>query len=239
MTVSSGPGKEDTSQASDVEHTDSRLAEAVHVLSIEANIAKLPTQVIGIWDLLGLLLLAALYFAVFFWLMHFQLVLSLLCAVTATIYFFSLNVHMKLHSRWLADRLPQSSIIEKLAIGPPDLEQIYNHTPWPWSMIYLGSRPRRFRDWIKLLSRNLDWYLNEPRTLFRIAWIGYPLSWLFYVLFMWRGLDSLASPLHSIAFVIVVLVPAAALGAISKQKQELSALLLRDYLRERLTDSGE
>jgi hypothetical protein len=234
--VSSGPSKQETSQASDAEYSDSRLAEAIHVLSIEANIAKLPTQVLWIWDVVGLFLLAVLYFPVFYWVIHLQLVLSLLCAIAVAVYFLSLSVHVKLHVRRLKERMPLSGILERLAIGPPGLEIIYNYTPWPWSLIYLGARARRFRDWIKLLSRNLVWNINEPRTLFRIAWIGYPLGWLIYITFWWLNLDSPMSPLCGTAIVFVVLIPALALRATSRQQQELSALLLRDYLRERLVD---
>lgn len=71
----------------------------------------------------------------------------------------------------IGDQLRKSGVVEKILLGQRELAQIYDWTPRLWSLLYLGPRPRNFKGWLRLLVRNLDWYVSEPRPLFRVTWV--------------------------------------------------------------------
>lgn len=80
---------------------------------------------------------------------------------------------LSVYRRHLNLRLRQSGLIERLALGWEALPDIYRWTAFPFSLL-LGPRPTTLKAWVTLVARNLDWYVEEPRWLFRCHWL-YPL----------------------------------------------------------------
>lgn len=66
-------------------------------------------------------------------------------------------------------RLAASGIIERLAIGPETMPDIYRYTALIWRR-FLGPPPTKLAHWLKLVAANLDWFLAEPRPWFRPVW---------------------------------------------------------------------
>lgn len=81
-----------------------------------------------------------------------------------------LNRSAQEYRRQLMGRIDRSAVMEKLIIGADDLGEIYAWTPWPWSIMFLGFRPKGLAGWLKLVSRNIEWYLREPRRYFKVRW---------------------------------------------------------------------
>jgi hypothetical protein len=68
-------------------------------------------------------------------------------------------------------RIAGSGIIERLAIGPETLPDIYRYAALLWQP-FLGPPPTKLAHWLKLVAANLDWYLAEPRPWFRPVWLA-------------------------------------------------------------------
>jgi len=81
-----------------------------------------------------------------------------------------LNGTAREYQHRLIARIDRSAVLEKLILGSSDLDEIYAWTPWPWSIVFLGFRPKRLNGWVKLVALNIEWYLREPRRYFRLRW---------------------------------------------------------------------
>ena len=78
-------------------------------------------------------------------------------------------------------RIAGSAIIERLAIGPETLPDIHRYTALLWRQ-FLGPPPTKLAHWLKLIAANLEWYLAEPRPLFRPIWAANAIVVLPYLL---------------------------------------------------------
>jgi hypothetical protein len=77
-----------------------------------------------------------------------------------------------------------------LAAGPAELDIIYEHVPRALQPIVLGPKPRKLGESIRLLARNLDWYLRSPAPLMRPVWLMFPMVGMVLVLLLqviWWG----------------------------------------------------
>jgi hypothetical protein len=72
----------------------------------------------------------------------------------------------------LPARIEQSALLDKLLLGPREVADIYQWTPWPWSSMFLGFKPNNLPGWIRVVARNVEWYLDEPRRYFRLLWVA-------------------------------------------------------------------
>ncbi len=68
------------------------------------------------------------------------------------------------------------SLIMRAIEADPDLLEIREHVPPPWSWLFFSGRYAGLKDYVRLLSANLDWYLGPPRLLLRWSWITGPLG---------------------------------------------------------------
>jgi hypothetical protein len=239
MRTSEKLSSERHNQDKDASAANTHFRDVLHLLDEEAGKTQLPSQSPA-WQLaLGIAFQGVLCFAILRYMGGTELWLSL-----------SYGALMGLMLAWswrqirqfairLRARLPHSGLIELIALGPQELSNIYSYSPWPWSLIILGPRPRDLKGWIRLVARNLDWYLEEPKLLIRAELLTAEAIWvLFFIYMMSRAISVLIwdSPLQAIAAGLAVGFPASVLWGLSYQKRRLGAMLLRDYLRERLTD---
>ncbi|MBN2083523.1 hypothetical protein JW859_15115 [bacterium] len=93
-----------------------------------------------------------------------------LCLVAAVAFVYMLRCADSYRER-IRGKIEGSGIVEKILLGPEQLEVIYRYVPWPWA-IFIGLRPRDIQGWTKLVARNLEWYLEEPKPLFRVEWVA-------------------------------------------------------------------
>jgi hypothetical protein len=138
--------------------------------------------------------------------------------------------------------LRNSAVVEKLLLGERELAQIYDWTPWPWSLLYLGPRPRHPNRWLGLLAANLDWYIGEPRPLFRVSWALTTAYLVTVVVFDTSVFFGLA--LHTsfvLAGVWYGFLTYVLLGPTfhPMRKRAISLAVFRRYLRERFVDGDE
>lgn len=68
------------------------------------------------------------------------------------------------------------SLIMRAIEADPGLLEIREHVPPPWSWLFFSGKYRSLKDYVALLSANLDWYLGPPRMLLRWSWITGPLG---------------------------------------------------------------
>jgi Ca2+/Na+ antiporter len=173
----------------------------------------------------GLMLMSAIpVWEIVFWLIAFVI----------TAYFVMKDVCT--YARNIKVRIGSSPLITKMLLGDEELAQIYDHTPWPWSLIFLGHRPRNLDRWVILLATNLDWYMAEPQQLFRWQWAG-------VVTYFAIGLAVLpiAIFVHGFPEMVVYfgIVPFCLLSMFSNGCRRAVGLeMMRDYLRERFSDSS-
>lgn len=216
-----------------------QITDVLDILDKEAGDAQPHKRVSRLMLALEAVVVAALCYVMMRYLAQGSLVLSITYSAAMTVSVLWFQMHIENFAFNLQMRLPLSGILEKIAIGPQELAKIYDYTPWPWSLLILGPRPRHLRGWIKLVARNLDWYLAEPRLLVRFESVGYVTCWMLYVVFamLW-----IAAPMgaHS-AFEfwkipLLTAIPAGNMWAFSKQKRTRAAALLRDYLKDVLRD---
>lgn len=146
----------------------------------------------------------------------------------------------------LGERLEQSGLVERIALGHSQLPDIHRHTPWPWRL-FLGGRPQRLAGWVKLIAYNVEWYLSEPRALIRPQWLAYALLILMavanVVLVLLDTAGALvpgAAYLHglfrlSAMSTLGLIIPVSWIANHFQARQGIAARLLHDVLRRRLT----
>jgi len=100
-------------------------------------------------------------FAGFAWMLY--------CFLLHALYVFLLRIYR----RSVAEQLRGSALIERMALGWESLPDIHRWTVYPWRLT-LGPRPATLKGMVRLVARNLDWYLREPRSLFRWHWLYGP-----------------------------------------------------------------
>lgn len=144
-------------------------------------------------------------------------------------------------------RIEGSAILEKLLLDPRELESIYDWTPWPWSLVFLGPRPRNLKGWVRIVAVNIDWYTGEPHRLFRFWWVM-TVAYLFtsiaflclsvYGLHASRSLIAASPELVATCSLTFALVPYFYLlaTAYNGRKAIIGLKALSAYLRERFAD---
>lgn len=138
----------------------------------------------------GAVALTALLYAVMRYMAQGSVALSVLFPAAMSVCVLWYQIHVEGYALSLQKRLSLSGILEKIAVGPQELAKIYDYTPWPWSLLILGPRPRHLRGWIRLVARNLDWYLAEPRLLIRFESVSYLLGWRLYFGFVLQRITA-------------------------------------------------
>ena len=68
-----------------------------------------------------------------------------------------------------AYQLRESGLLENIMLGLDQLPDIYAAVHFPWQP-FLGPRPRTLLGSLKLLARNLDWYLDPVQPYARLSW---------------------------------------------------------------------
>lgn len=239
MDTESPPECEQSSPRQPPRAANKHVLEVVHVLAIEASIMQMPKRSSRLILALGAVILAALYFGIPRLLAGASVLFSLLYGASMALSSIWWLVHSERRSEELAEHLRSSRIAEAIASGPLELAKIYDYAPWPWSLVILGYRPKNLRGWVRLVARNLDWYLAEPRLLIRLEWVAYILCWLVYVTF---ALQSIVAPFaaHNVwnmmMIALVILLPSGFLWGVVEHRRMLGAMLLRDHLRERFAE---
>jgi hypothetical protein len=216
-----------------------QITDVLDILDKEAGDAQPHKRVSRLMLALEALVVAAICYVMMRYLAQGSLVLSITYSAAMTVGVLWLRIRYENYAFYLHERLHHSGILERIAIGPQELAKIYDYTPWPWSLLILGPRPRHLRGWIKLVARNLDWYLAEPRLLVRFESVGYVACWGLYIVFamLWIAAPMGAhSAFEFLKIPLLTAIPAANMWAFSKQKRIRSAALLRDYLKDMLRD---
>lgn len=158
-----------------------------------------------------------------------------LIAFIVTAYFVMRDVHT--YSLGIKANIGSSTVTTKLLLGDQEMAQIYEWTPWPWSLVFLGHPPRNLDRWVILLATNLDWYMAEPRRLFRWQWVG-------TVTYVALNLAILPAVfvVHVFPGMVVYfgILPFCLLSMFSNSCRRAVGLeTMRDYLRERFADTSD
>ena len=114
-----------------------------------------------------------------------QLFPAYLIAGVATLAIWLANLNHIRHFRLvLPRRVRRAGLVERLAMGPEALPDIFAYTPFPWRL-FLGARPTAFKHTARLLATHLDWYLlPEPRTYFRFRLVYLTCNFMFVLVYL-------------------------------------------------------
>jgi len=71
---------------------------------------------------------------------------------------------------WVQRKLEGSGLAERWMLGSNEVMEAWQSTPYFWRVLFLGPPPNTAKRAVKVLTYNLDWFIQPPRAYFRLSW---------------------------------------------------------------------